>query len=121
MFKGLGNVASFLKQAQAMQGRVAELQESLGKLRVEGIAGGGMVKVEASGQQKVMAVHVEQSLLETGDREMLEDLLVAATNQALDKAKDAAAQEMSKLTGEIDLPGLGDALSKMGLGGNASE
>lgn len=113
MFKGLGNLASLMKQAQEMQGRVSEMQESLGRLRVEGSAGGGMITVEANGQQKILAVRIEQSLLEAGDREMLEDLVVAATNQALEKAKETAAQEMSKLTGEINIPGLDEALSKI--------
>ena len=121
MFKGLGNLASLLKQAQQMQGRMDEMQENLGRVKVEGSAGGGMVRVEISGQQKIMAVHIEESLLESGDREMLEDLLVAAMNQALEKAKEAAAQEMSKIAGNIELPGLEEALSKLGLGGNPIE
>lgn len=118
MFKNLGNFASILQQAQQMQGRMKEIENNLGNLRVEGSAGGGMVRVEATGQQKLVAFHIEQSLLESGDREMLEDLLLAATNQALDKAKETASQELSKLTGDINLPGLGDALSQLGLGGN---
>jgi DNA-binding YbaB/EbfC family protein len=116
MFKNLGNLAAIMKQAQQMQGRMRDIQENLGKLRVEGSAGGGMVRVEASGQQQLIAFHVEKSLLESGDQEMLEDLLLAATNQALEKAKDAAAAELSKLTGDFEIPGLGDALSKLGLG-----
>ena len=113
MFKGLGNIASLMKQAQEMQGRMTEIQESLGRLRVEGSAGGGMITVEANGQQKILAVRIEQSLLESDDREMLEDLVVAATNQALEKARETAAQEMSKLTGEINIPGLNEVLSKI--------
>ena len=109
----VSHIASLMKQAQEMQGRMAEMQEDLARLRVEGSAGGGMVTVEANGQQKILAVRVEQSLLESDDREMLEDLLVAATNQALEKAREAAGQEMSKLTGEINIPGLNEALSKI--------
>ena len=121
MFKGIGDIASMLKQAREMQGRMQEMQESLAKRRVEGTAGGGMVNVEASGQQKILGIRIEESLLESQDREMLEDLLVAATNQALDKAREAAAEEMSQVTGNLDLPGLGDALSKLGLGGGADD
>jgi DNA-binding YbaB/EbfC family protein len=113
MFKGLGNIAALVKQAQEMQGRVGEMQEQLGRLRVEGSAGGGMITVEASGQLRILAVRIEPSLLESEDREMLEDLLVAATNQALEKARDAAAEEVSKLTGEINIPGLSEALAKI--------
>jgi DNA-binding YbaB/EbfC family protein len=115
MFKGLGNFASMMKQAQGIQDRMSKLQEEMGQLRVEASAGGGMVRVEANGQQKILAIQLEDSLLENPDREMLEDLLVAATNQALDKSREAAAEEMAKLTGNLDIPGLGDALSQMGL------
>ena len=115
MLKGIGNLASIFKQAQQFQGRMSEFQENLGQLRVEGQAGGGMVTVEASGHQKILNIRVEESLLESDDREMLEDLLVAAVNQALDKAKQAATEEMSKMTGDMNLPGLNEALSKLGL------
>jgi DNA-binding YbaB/EbfC family protein len=121
MLKGMGNIASLMKQAQQMQGRMSEIQEELGRLRVEGTAGGGMVTVEANGQQRILAVKVDQSLFEGGDREMLEDLLTGAINQALDKAKQASVEEMAKVTGGLNIPGVGDALSKMGFGGTPSE
>ncbi len=117
MLKGLGNLASIMKQAQQMQGRMSEMQDNLGKIRVEGTAGGGMVTIEATGQQQVVGCKVEQSLIDDGDREMLEDLVVAATNSALKKAKEAAAEEMSSIAGGMNIPGLGDALSQLGLGG----
>lgn len=117
MLKGFGNLASVLKQAQQFQGRMAEMQQRLGRQRVQGTAGGGMVTVEANGQQKILAFQIDDSLLQSADREMLEDLLTAATNQALEKAKEAGAQEMARMTGEMDVPGLGEALSKLGLGG----
>jgi nucleoid-associated protein EbfC len=116
MFKGLGNMASMMKQAQEMQGKIKEMQESLGSLKVEGSAGGGMVVVEASGHQKILSIRIEEELIGTDDKEMLEDLITAATNQALDKAKELAEEEMAKLTGGMDLPGLGDAMSQLGLG-----
>ncbi len=121
MLKGLGNIATLMKQAQDMQGRMNELQDNLGQLRVQANAGGGMVTVEASGQQRILSCRIEQSLLESGDREMIEDLVVAATNSALEKAKESAKQEVTKLAGEVDIPGLGDALSKFGLGENPSK
>lgn len=116
MFKGLGNLTSILKQAQEMQGRMNQIQEDLGKVHVEGSSGGGMVTVVANGQQKIVSCRLDKALLESNDQEMLEDLLVAAVNQALEKAKEAAAQEMGKLAGDLSLPGLGEALSKLGLG-----
>ena len=117
MFDQLKNLGSMMQQAQQIQGRMQEAKEKVGELRVEGIAGGEMVKVEATGDMKIVAVHIEQSLLETQDRELLEQLVTAATNQALQKAKDAAAQAMSDVAGGMDIPGLGDALSKFGIGG----
>jgi len=119
MFKGLGDIASLMKQAGQIQGRMQEMQESLGRIRVEGSAGGGMVRVESTGQQKIVGVSIEESLLDSSDREMLEDLIVAATNQALDKAREAAAEQMQNVAGNMNIPGLGDALSKLGAGGNA--
>ncbi|MBW3540492.1 MAG: YbaB/EbfC family nucleoid-associated protein [Planctomycetes bacterium] len=124
MFGKIGNLASLLKnapelirQAREMQGRMAEIQKRLAQVKAEGSAGGGMVTVEANGQLKVTAVRIEDSLVSSGDRELLEDLLVAAANQALDKAREAASQEMSKLTEGVELPGLGDILQKMQDGG----
>lgn len=116
MFKGLGNMASMMKQAQEMQGKMKEIQEGLGSLKVEGSSGGGMVVVEASGHQKVLSIKIEKELINSDDSEMLGDLIIAATNQALDKAKELAAEEMSKLTGGMNLPGLDDAMSQLGLG-----
>ena len=118
MFKGLSNFAALLKEAQQIQGRAEEMQAKLGQLRVEGNAGGAMVVVQASGLQRVLAVKIEPSLLEGGDAEMLEDLLVSATNQALEKAAQAAAEEMSKMTSQLQIPGLADMMSKLGLGGS---
>lgn len=117
MFSKLAGLASFAKQAAQMQGKMAELQENLKKLHVTGTAGGGMVTVEANGQQQILACRIEPSVFQGDDREMLEDLIVAATNQAMDKAKEAAAVEMSKLTGGLDMSAMKDTLSKFGFGG----
>lgn len=117
MFKKIANIASMMKQAQQMQGRMAEMQESLATMKVEASAGGGMVKVEANGQQKILSVTIEPSLMDSNDKEMMEDLMVAAVNQALDKAREKAAEEMAKITGELDVPGLTDALEQMSPGG----
>jgi hypothetical protein len=117
MFKGLSNIAGLMKQAREMQGRAAEMKSRLAQLSVEGTAGGGMVVVEASGDQRLTACRIEPTLLASGDREMLEDLFLAAANQALDKVREAAAVEMQSLTSGFDIPGLGDALKGFGLGG----
>ncbi len=116
MFKELGNIASMMKQASEVQGKLAEAKEQVANLRVTGDAGGEMVKVEASGDFRIISVSIEPSLVETGDREMIEELVTAATNQALLKAKEAAANAMSSVTSGMDLPGLEETLSKFGVG-----
>src|SRR5580698_579152 len=118
MFKGLSNFAAILKEAQQIQGRAEEMQAKLGQLRVQGSAGGGMVVVEASGLQRILSIKIEPSLLDGSDSEMLEDLLVSATNQALEKGAQAAADEMAKMTSNLQLPGLNDMIAKLGLGGS---
>jgi len=117
MFKGISNFASILKEAQQIQGRAQEMQAKLGQVRVEGSAGGNMVVVEASGLQRILSVKIEPSLLKDADGEMLEDLLISATNQALEKAQQASADEMSKMTSSLQLPGLSEMMAKLGMGG----
>ena len=116
MFKGLGDMAGLLRQAQEMQTRMQEAQERLAAMQIEGSAGGGMVTVTVTGQQKVLSCRIESALLESPDAEVLQDLIIAATNQALEKAREAAQEELSSVSGGMNLPGLGDALSKLGLG-----
>ena len=115
MLKGIGNIASMLKQASEMQGRITEAREKVAGIHVQGIAGGEMVKVEATGEMKILSISIEPSLLETGDREMVEELVVAATNQALQKAKEAAAAAMADAASGLDIPGLNEALTKLGI------
>ena len=74
-----------------------------------------MVTVTATGQQKILSVAVDPGLIADGDKEMLEDLLVAAVNQAIEKSKELAAEEMSKLTSSMEMPGMGDMMSKFGM------
>ncbi|HEV7998595.1 MAG TPA: YbaB/EbfC family nucleoid-associated protein [Planctomycetaceae bacterium] len=119
MFKGLLNPMTLLKEVQQMQGRTEEMQQKLGQLRVEGRAGGEMVSVQADGLQRIIGMKIDPSLFESGDGEMLEDLIVAATNQALDKSRELAAEEFSKLT-QTQLPGLSEMMSKFGLGGGST-
>jgi len=120
MFKELGQFASLMKNAHEIQGRMKDMQENLRRLKAEGTAGGGMVTVEVSGQQRVLSCRIEQTLFDAGDRELVEDLVVAAVNQALEKIQQAATDEMGKLTGGLDVSHLNDALSRLGLGNNNS-
>ena len=116
MFKGLGQLASLMKNAQEIQGRMKDLREALCRLKVEGTAGGGMVTIEMNGEQRVLSCRIEPALLSGGDSEMIEDLVVAAVNQASDKVKQATAEQMGKIAGGLDMPGISDALSQLGLG-----
>lgn len=117
MFEQLKNLGNMMAQAQQIQGKMAEAKEKIAEMRVEGIAGGEMVRVEVSGDMRITNISIEQTLVDTQDKEMLEELVAAATNQALQKAKEAAASAMSDIAGGMNIPGLSDALSDMGLGG----
>lgn len=111
MFKGMGSLLSLMKNAGELRGKMSAMQEELGKVRVEGSAGGGMVTAEANGQQKLLAVRIDPEFFAGGDREMLEDFVAAAVNQAMEKARAAAAEEMQKT---VEIPGFGEMLAKMG-------
>jgi len=101
-----GNLGNIMKQAQAMQEQLAKLQEEAAQKTVEGTAGGGMVTVTANGAMQVVAVKIDPEVVKSGDTEMLQDLLLAATNDALRKARDLMAQEMKSVTGGLQIPGL---------------
>ncbi|HXA58952.1 MAG TPA: YbaB/EbfC family nucleoid-associated protein [Streptosporangiaceae bacterium] len=92
-----------LKQLQQMQAKMAQMQQELDEATVTGTAGGGAVTVTVNGQQKVMAVVIEPDVLEEG-AELLADMVMAATNDALDKSRDMAAQQMGQLTAGLGLP-----------------
>lgn len=110
MIKGFGNLMQAVRQAQAIQGRLGDIQAKLAALRVEGAAGGGMVTVVADGQQRLLSCRIEPQLVADGDRELLEELIVAAVNQAMDRSREAAAGEMASMVEGLDLPGLKEAL-----------
>jgi nucleoid-associated protein EbfC len=95
-----------MKQAQQMQEQLAKLQEEAGKKTVEASAGGGMVTVVANGKQEVLSVKIDPEVFSGNDRAMLEDLLIAAVNEALRKARDLMTEEMKTLTGGLQIPGL---------------
>jgi nucleoid-associated protein EbfC len=100
--KNLGNM---LKQAQQMQTRMAEMQAKLEATVVDGQSGGGMVKVSLSGKGDLRRVSIDPSLMVADDREVLEDLLVAAHADAKQKVEAVMAEEMQKATGGLNLPG----------------
>ena len=118
MFKGLGQMASLLKQAQQMGGRLREMNEKMATWRVLGSAGGGMVEVEIDGLGQVLRVSIDPDLMARSDREMLESLLPAAFNQASAKLKERQLAEMESLGQDVDPGGLENLLSRFGGGGS---
>ena len=104
MAQSFGGMGDLLKQAQEMQGRIAKIQEELGQKTVAGSAGGGMVQVTVNGQFNLTTVKIEPSVINPAEKEMLEDLIAAAVNDAMRKARDMVSTEMSKITGGFKIP-----------------
>lgn len=98
------NLADIMKQVQTMQSRMGDMQKKLEGLNVTGQSGGGLVKVTMSGKSAVLAIDIDPSLMKIEEREILEDLLVAAHGDARTKAEALAAGEMQNLTGGLPLP-----------------
>jgi nucleoid-associated protein EbfC len=96
-----------IQQAQGLQSKMAALQEELADKIVVGSSGGDMVRVEANGAQEILSIKIEKNLLSPDDPELLEDLIVAAVNDALAKSRELMTEEMKKLTGGFSIPGLG--------------
>jgi DNA-binding YbaB/EbfC family protein len=102
--KGFGNL---MKEAQRLQQQMAAMQEQIGQKKVEATAGGGMVTVEANGKQELLSIKIDPEVISRDDPQMLEDLVLAACNEALRKSRDLVQQELGKLTGGMKIPGLG--------------
>jgi DNA-binding YbaB/EbfC family protein len=101
-----GGMGDLLKQAQEMQARIAKIQEELGQKTVAGSAGGGMVQVTVNGKFNLTAIKVEPAVINAAEKEMLEDLILAAVNDGMRKARDMISGEMTKITGGFKIPGL---------------
>jgi nucleoid-associated protein EbfC len=102
----LGNMANLMKQAQAMQAQMAKLQEEAATKTVTGTAGGGMVSVTANGGMEIVSVVINPETVKSGDVDMLQDLVLAASNDALKKARQMMADQMKSVTGGMNIPGL---------------
>ncbi len=102
----MNNLGNLLKQAQKIQSQVSEIQTELGKRRIEASSGGGMVVAIVNGRQELVSLQIDPSAVDQDDVEMLEDLIVAAVNEATRRAGEMASAEMQKLTGGLPLPGL---------------
>jgi DNA-binding YbaB/EbfC family protein len=101
-----GNMSNIMKQAQAMQEQMAKVQEQASAKTVSGTAGGGIVTVTANGAMQIVSVTLDPEVVKSGDVEMLQDLVVAASNDALRKAHEMMAEEMKSVTGGLKIPGL---------------
>lgn len=99
------NIGQLMKQAQQMQTKMAEIQEKLGEITVEGTAGGGLVTVTTTCKNEIKGLKIDPSLINSDEVDMLEDLIVAALNDARQKAELRASEEMNSLTGGMKLPG----------------
>ncbi|MFH2058421.1 MAG: YbaB/EbfC family nucleoid-associated protein [Pseudomonadota bacterium] len=100
------NMNSMMKQAQQLQKKMLKTQTELATKTVEASAGGGMVKVIANGGQKIESIVLEKEVVDPEDIEMLQDLVLAAVNDALNKSQEMVSSEMSKLTGGFNIPGM---------------
>jgi hypothetical protein len=97
-----------MKQAQKMQQEISRIQEEAKKKTVEASSGGGMVTVTANGAMEIISIKIEPDVVNPDDIEMLQDLIVAATNEALRRAQQMVTEEMGKVTGGLNIPGLGN-------------
>jgi hypothetical protein len=100
------DMQGILRQAQQMQERLARLQEELAGKTVEASAGGGMVTVVVNGRQEVVSVRIEKEVVSPEDVELLQDLVAGAVNEAISRSRKMMADEMAKITGGMNLPGL---------------
>ena len=100
------NMGKMMKQAQQLQNKMMKMQEELGGRTVEGTAGGGMIKAVANGKQQIVSIAIEKEVVDPEDIEMLQDLVLAAVNDALNRSQEMVSGEMSKLTGGMNIPGL---------------
>jgi hypothetical protein len=114
MLGTLGNLSSLIKQAKQLESRLAGVGDELRAKRAIGTAGGGLVELEVNGLEEVLRCKIDPSLLSGGDRELLEDLVCAAANQAIAKAKQLHAEAMRNLAGGFSVPGLDEAIANLG-------
>jgi DNA-binding YbaB/EbfC family protein len=106
MMKGIPDMGNLMKQAQQLQVKMAKLQEELAERKVEASSGGGMVTVVVNGRQEIVSMNIDPEVINPDDAEMLQDLIQAAVNDGLSKAKSMASEEMSRLTGGLNIPSI---------------
>jgi DNA-binding YbaB/EbfC family protein len=106
VFNNLGNLADLMRNAGKLRDSVERASESLGQIHVEGTAGGGAVTAKVNGRLEVVTIRIDPKLLADGDAELLEDLVTAAVNQGLAKAREAAAKSITSMAGTLPFAGL---------------
>ncbi len=104
--KGFGGMQQLMKQANQLQAKMKKAQEELNTREYTGTAGGNAVQITVNGEYNLLAVKIDPEVMKSGDHEMLQDLVLAAANDAIKTARDTSAQEMQKLTGGMNIPGL---------------
>ncbi|HIP37958.1 MAG TPA: YbaB/EbfC family nucleoid-associated protein [Desulfocapsa sulfexigens] len=105
------DMSSIMQQAQQMQQKMADIQEQLKTKTATGTAGGGMVTVTANGKNEILSIEIEKEIISVEEKEMLQDLITAATNDALRKVSEIGKAEMAKLTGGMNIPGVSNLFS----------
>jgi len=100
------NYGNMMKQAKIMKQKLLEIQQELKKMEFEASAGGGAVKVKVNGEQEIIEVKIDRDMVDSGDMEMIEDMVMVAINDAVKQSKDEAKNKMASLTGGMDIPGL---------------
>ena len=103
----MNNLGNIMKQAKKMQERMGQLQQELEMRTIEAQAGGGMVKVVVNGKFEIISLKIEKDVVNPEDVEMLQDLIAAAVNEGIRKAQEMASTEMAKITGGLNIPGMG--------------
>jgi DNA-binding YbaB/EbfC family protein len=101
-----GNLGGMMKQVQQMQTKMQQMQDELAKLEVEGTAGGGMVKVVSNGKNEIVSITIDPEVVDKDDVEMLQDLIAAAVNHARQKVQEVQQEQMSSITGGLNIPGM---------------
>jgi DNA-binding YbaB/EbfC family protein len=101
-----GGMGQLMKQANQMQLRMKKAQDEIAKMEFDGSSGGGAVKVKVNGDNKILKMEISEEVMKAGDVEMLQDLIMTATNDALKTAKETSAKEMEKITGGMNIPGM---------------
>lgn len=104
--RGMGNYQNMMRQVQKMQKKMQQAQEKLAEERIEGTAGGGLVRAVVSGHKEVLEIHIDPEVVDPEDIEMLQDLIVIAINEAMEKVDERVAQTMGQFTKGMNIPGL---------------